>query len=121
MKKFLTFIKDWWQTILAAIVSLYAYFAISNAKKQKIKSDKEMEETINKLQKLNEEEKQKLQTIQKRYDEVIGQLKEKYEAENKKIEDWQRKEIATIIATTRLNPEEKAKKIAEKYGIRYVE
>jgi F0F1-type ATP synthase membrane subunit b/b' len=120
LKKFIQFIKGWWQSILLLLVSVYAFFAVKKAKKEQTKAVDTWKENTEKLQKLSQEEREKLKEIQKRYDAIIEQLRKKKELENEKIENWQREEIAKIVATSKLTPEQKAQKISEKFGITIV-
>jgi F0F1-type ATP synthase membrane subunit b/b' len=122
------YIKNYWYfpLILIGIMCVYIYYSMQKNKnagnfvtellKEKNKNVKEQQQQIQKLEnEYNEKEKQAYET----YTNILKKVNKEYKNE---VEEFLVKEQKNIIKLIKNNTtEELSKKLAEEYGIKYVE
>lgn len=124
LKKAWVWLKHNWKVPLVIVYTLVLWLLF----RRKDAAYKILEERNNSYKKqiaaineIHSEEIEKRNKILEKYNIILKDLEEKYNKDNKELDEKKKKEIKKLVEEYNEKPDELAKLLAERYGLKYVE
>ena len=122
LKKIWGFIKKCWYVPVAIMVSIITFLTLRADDSDSLLeiSEDSKEKQINAIIKAEEEKKESNVVIEKEYEMAIKNIEEEYATMNKHFDKRSQEYIKRLHEKYKNDPDEFAKSIAKKFGVKYV-